>query len=121
MTVIKVPKPPQSAYDPGRPVSSLLKMQMEHLLEAEKRLPIHHHSGIYINAVKTEQEAAAYIRTVTDAIHNAHAEAEQARRAPKRKFGLEIAAVADERAERKSKSKARRNPGKKTDPRKSKG
>jgi hypothetical protein len=105
MTVIKVPKPPRSAYDPGRPVSSLLKVQMEHLLEAEKRLPVHHHSGIYVNAVKTEGEAAAYIRAVTDAIHNAHAEAEQARRARRRKFGLEIAAVADERAERKRKSK----------------
>jgi hypothetical protein len=109
MTAIKVPMPPRTAYDPARPVSSLLKMQMEHLLEAEKRLPIQHHSGIYINAVKTEREAATYIRAVTDAIHNAHAEVEQARRAPKRKAGLEIAAVADEGGERKHKKKIRRN------------
>jgi hypothetical protein len=112
MTAIKVPKPPRSAYDPDRPVSSLLKMQMEHLLEAEKRLPIQHHSGIYINAVKTEREAAAYIRAVTDAIHNAHAEAEQARLAAKRKIGLEIAAVANAGAERKRKSKIRMGGGK---------
>jgi len=113
MTVIKVPKPPKSAYDPGRPVSSLLKMQMEHLLVPEKRLPVRHHSGIYINAIKTEGEAAAYIRAVTEAIHDAHAEAERARRAPRRKQGIEIAAVADEKAERRLRSKGRKSSGKK--------
>jgi hypothetical protein len=105
MAVIKVPRPPQSAYDPNRPVSALLKMQMEHLHEAERRLPSRYRSEIYINAVKTEGEAANYIRAVTEAIHDAHADAERARRAPKRKYGLEIAAVADVRAEQKLRSK----------------
>jgi hypothetical protein len=101
MVLIHVPRPPKSAYDPNRPVSSLLKSQIEHLHEAERKLPARYHSEIYINAVKTEGEAARYIREVTEAIHQAHADAERARKAPKRKFGLEIAAVADERAEQR--------------------
>jgi hypothetical protein len=108
MTVIHVPRPPQNAFDPNRPISALLKMQIEHLHEAEKRLPLRHQSNIYINAIKTEGEAGSYIRAITEAIHDAHAEAERARRAPKRKQGIEIAAVADERAERKLKRKGRK-------------
>ncbi|MGA7766078.1 MAG: hypothetical protein WCA27_07605 [Candidatus Sulfotelmatobacter sp.] len=65
-------------------MSSLLKMQIEHLHEAEKRLPLRHHSGIYINAIKTEGEAAKYIHAVTEAIHEAHEDAEATRRRLKR-------------------------------------
>jgi len=102
MNVIKVPRPPQSAHDPDRPVSSLLKSQAEHLREAESKLPLRYRDKIetYVKAIKTEGEAARYIRDVTEAIHNAHHDAERARRAPKRPRGLEIAAVADQRAER---------------------
>jgi hypothetical protein len=121
MTVIKVPRPPQSAYDTSRPVSSLLKMQVEHLFEAEKRLPSRYRSEIYINAIKTEAEAANYIRAVTEAIHEAHADAERVRRSPKPKRGLEIAAVADERAERKRKSKGGKGGGDKISEQKTSG
>jgi hypothetical protein len=102
--LIQVPKPPKSAFDPNRPVSSLLVAQMEYLHEAEKRLPSRYHSQIYINAVKTEGEAAKYIRHVTEAIHEAHLEAAFARMrvVPKRKRAIiELAAVADEQAEHK--------------------
>ena len=103
MTLIHVPKPPKSAYNPDRPVSSLLKMQVEHLHQAAGRLPLRYRSDTYINAIKTEGEAASYIRDVTVAIHLAHEDAEAARfrPVPKRKRGLEIAALADERAGRK--------------------
>jgi hypothetical protein len=103
MTLIHVPRPPQSAFDPKRPVSALLKAQMEYLYQAEKRLPSRYHSEIYVNAIRTEGEAAKYIRTVTDAIRNAHGEAAvgRTRVAPKRKRVIEIAAVADESTERK--------------------
>ena len=102
--LIQVPKPPKSASDPNRPVSSLLVAQMEYLHEAEKRLPSRYHSQIYINAVKTEGEAAKYIRHVTEAIHEAHLEAAFARMrvVPKRKRAIiELAAVADQQAEHK--------------------
>jgi hypothetical protein len=95
MVLIHVPKPPKQARDLNRPVSSLLKMQIEHLLEAERRLPVKHHSGIYVNAIKTEGEAAEYIRRVTEAIHRAHREAERARHVLRgRKRPIEIAAAA---------------------------
>jgi len=101
MTLIHVPRPPKSAYNPDRPITSLLKSQVEHLYEAEKKLPLRYHTEIYVNAIKTEGEAARYVREVTEAIHAAHEDAERGRLAPKRKRGLEIAAVADEHAGRK--------------------
>jgi|SRR4051794_21228658 hypothetical protein len=106
MALIRVPKPPKSAYDPDRPMSSLLKSQIEHLREAEGKLPLRYRSEWYIKAIRTEGEAARYIRDVTEAIHDAHADAERARRAPKRKRVIEIAAVADERYERESARRA---------------
>jgi hypothetical protein len=111
MTLIHVPRPPKSAFDPNRPVSALLKAQIEYLHDAERRLPSRYRSEIYINAIKTEGEAARYIREVTEAIHDAHAEAMAARvKVPsKRKRVIEIAAVADERAERKRASQVKRN------------
>jgi hypothetical protein len=110
MTLIHVPKPPKSAYDPARPASSLLKSQAEHLREAESKLPLRYRSEIYVKAIRTEEEAARYIRDVTQAIHEAHEDAERARRAPKRKRVLEIAAAADERRKPK---RARRKPASK--------
>ena len=69
MTVIKVPRPPKSAFNKNRPVSALLKNQILHLHEVEKKFPPAHHSGTYINAIKTEGEAAAYIQKVTARLH----------------------------------------------------
>ncbi len=111
MAVVHWGKSKKTAWDPGRRMSSLLEWQVEHLHEAEKRLPRHHHSDIYVNAIQTEGEAAEYIRAVTEAIHAAHAEAEvlrtgRGRRKPTR--GLEIAAMTDEHAERKQKTRARK-------------
>lgn len=107
MVLIHVPKPPKSAYDPDRPISSLLKSQVDHLREAESKLPLKYRSDVYAKAVRTEGEAARYIRDVTEAIHLAHEDAERARHAPKRKRVIEIAAVADERAERRQAAKRR--------------
>ena len=72
MTVIRVPKPPQSALNKDRPISSLLKNQIKHLQEAEFRLPARAQTNTYINAIKTEGEAADYIRQVTANLHAEH-------------------------------------------------
>ena len=116
MTLIHVPRPPKNAFDPNRPVSALLKAQIEYLHDAERRLPLRYRSEIYINAIKTEGEAAKYIREVTESIHDAHAEAMAARVIvpSKRKRVIEIAAVADERAERKRASQLKKSSSKKT-------
>ncbi len=98
MVLISVPKPPKSAYNPDRPVTSLLKSHVEHMREAESKLPLKYRSDFYAKAVRTEGEAAEYIRDVTEAIHEAHAEAEKRRGTRKSKRRLEIAAAADEGA-----------------------
>jgi hypothetical protein len=125
MPPISVPRPPKSAFDPNRPVSALLKAQIEYLHVAERRLPLRYHSEIYINAIKSEGEAAEYIRAVTEAIHQAHADAAVRRAQPAKGRGvIEIAAVADERPERrrasKSKSKAKNHAKKRGAPTKAK-
>ena len=108
MTLIHVPRPPKSAKDPGRPVSSLLIAQIVHLQHAERRLPLKYRTQIYVHAIRTEGEAARYIREVTEAIHRAHddAAAQRAKRAPKRKGGLQIAAAAARRKPRTKKKKS---------------
>jgi len=109
MALIHVPRP-KDAYNPDRPMGSLLRAQIEHLREAESKLPLRYRLEIetYVKAVRTEGEAARYIRAVTDAIHQAHEEAQSARvpkkRAREGKRVIEIAAVADERAEREQKN-----------------
>jgi hypothetical protein len=108
MTLIHVPRP-KNAMNPNRPVSALLKTQIEHLHEAERRLPLRYRSEIYVNAIKTEGEAAAYISAVTDAIRKAHADAERARRAPKRKRVLEIAAAAEKPARKRAPTSAKKS------------
>ena len=75
MAIIQVPKPPKSAWNPDRPLPTLVKSQVEQLYDAEKRLPHKYKSQIYINAIQTEGEAAEYIRKVTAAIHKAHEDA----------------------------------------------
>jgi hypothetical protein len=107
MALITVPKPPKSAYNPDRPATSLLKSHVEHMREAESKLPLRYRSEFYAKAVRTEGEAAEYIRDVTEAIHEAHADAEKRRSTRKRKRKFEIAAAADERPKNSSGARKR--------------
>jgi beta-phosphoglucomutase-like phosphatase (HAD superfamily) len=116
MTVIRVPVPAKNSFNLDRPVSGLLKAQILHLQGAEKRLPLDLRSNVYINAIKTEGEAAEYIRQVTEAVHEAHAQAAQRRAKHRREArpSIEIAAAADEPPVHKTKKKvARRKPAQK--------
>jgi len=103
MEVIHVPRPSKKAMDPDRPANALLLAQVSHLQHAERRLPLRYRSDIYTHAIRTEGEAAEYIREVTEAIHKAHADAEKRR--AKRERGLEIAAAAERQKRKASKSK----------------
>jgi|SRR5690348_8984244 len=108
MKLIKVPKPPASAMNKDRPISSLLKTQLLHVQKAEFRLPARAQTNIYINAIKTEGEAAEYIRQVTTNLHKEHATpaVKPRRRRGKTKTAVfEIAAAA---TKRRTKSKAAR-------------
>ncbi len=90
--------------DKNRPANALILAQVSHLQHAERQLPLRYRSDIYTHAIRSEGEAAAYIREVTEAIHQAHAAAAKRRAKPARKRGLEIAAAA-EPPSRKSNSK----------------
>jgi hypothetical protein len=79
MAIIAVPKPSKKSMNPGRDVNCLLRTQVEHLQHAERRLPLRYRSSIYTHAIRTEGEAAQYIREVTEAIHKAHADAAKER------------------------------------------
>jgi len=112
MTLIHVPRPRQSALDPDRPINALLKAQIEQLHEAETALPLHLRTTIFVKAIKTEGEAANYIRAVTEAIHKAHADVKAQRgqrTGAKGKRVIEIAAIAAEEAERTRTNRARTN------------
>lgn len=94
LAIIAVPRPSKKAMNPHRPASALLLAQVQHLQHAERRLPLRYRSKIYTHAIKTEGEAAEYIREVTEAIHLAHADAERRRtmgaRGQKRGAGAKI-------------------------------
>jgi hypothetical protein len=98
MNVVRIPRPRPSAMNPDRPVNALLLAQVEHLQHAERRLPLRYRTEVYTHAIKTEGEAAAYIRQVTEAIHAAHTDAEAQRTKPK----------SSSKARTKSSSKKRR-------------
>jgi len=80
MPVIPVPKPNKKAMNPDRPANALLLSQVSHLQHAERRLPLKYRTKIYTHAIQTEGEAARYVREVTEAIHQAHADAARDRR-----------------------------------------
>jgi hypothetical protein len=114
MATIHVPRPPRSSRDPKRPASSLLLTQVEHMHTAEKRLPQRYQSGIYVNAIRTEGEAAEYIGAVTGAILQAHEDAgkRKTRSVPKPGRRLQIAAAADEKRSSTKKSRGAHNKSK---------
>jgi hypothetical protein len=97
MAVIQIPKPPPNAFNKHRPISALLKNQIVHLQEAEFRLPARQQTNIYINRIRTEGEAAEYIRQVTARLHPESATG----------FGLGIAAMGETAVTRKKKRKTK--------------
>lgn len=69
-TSIRVPKPPASAMNKDRPISSLIRAQLEHIRHAESaRLPKEKRVDTDIEKIGTEAEAAAYIGAVTRVLH----------------------------------------------------
>jgi hypothetical protein len=69
--IIRVPKPGRGAYNPKRPLGSnaLVAAQVQHFVHADSKLPSELRTGVDPASIKTEGEAADYIRKVTEAIH----------------------------------------------------
>jgi len=67
---IRVPLPPASAFNRDRPITSLIQAQLKHIQHAESgRLPKHKRSGIKLDEIYTEAQAAAYMAAVTRVLH----------------------------------------------------
>jgi hypothetical protein len=70
VTVIQVPRPPASAMNRNRPISELIKAQLQHIRHAESgRLPKQKRIGVKLQDIHTEAEAASYIAAVTKLLH----------------------------------------------------
>ena len=72
MRMIDVPAVEKEAYNPDRPISGLIQMQLIHLSTAEQLLPANvRRTGINIATLHTEGQAAEYIKKVTALLHRA--------------------------------------------------
>lgn len=66
---IKVPRAAAGSFHKHRPISDLLKKQIEHFREVEMRLRPETRTGIDVNSIKTEEEAGLYLRKITAILH----------------------------------------------------
>jgi hypothetical protein len=69
MRIIDVPEVEKEAYNPGRPISGLIQMQLIHLSTAEQTLPPKQRTGINISTLHSEGQAAEYIQKITAMLH----------------------------------------------------
>jgi hypothetical protein len=70
VTFVRIPKPPRSAMNKKRPISDLIKAQLRHIQHAESaRLPKEERSGVKIQDIRTEAQAASYIAAITKLLH----------------------------------------------------
>ena len=85
MRIIDVPQVEKEAYNPDRPISGLIQMQLIHLSTAEQTLPPKQRTGINIATLHTEGQAAEYIQKVTTMLHRAGKAKKQAAKKTTRK------------------------------------
>jgi hypothetical protein len=76
--LIRVPKPNRSkSYQPHRPIERnvLLLNQIKHFKELEEGLAPKHKTGIAHEEIRTEGQAAEYIKRMTLKMHELHRKA----------------------------------------------
>jgi hypothetical protein len=66
METIHVPGPPKQAFNKNRPISDLIRAQVNHLKHVEASLSAEQRSGIPQHAITTEADAAQYIASMTN-------------------------------------------------------
>src|SRR5215471_2887537 len=66
---VKVPRPAPGSFHKHRPISDLLKTQIEHFHEVEMTWPEEKRTGTDCHSIKTEHEAAAYLKKMTAILH----------------------------------------------------
>lgn len=65
MKEIAVPGPPKTAFNKRRPMSDLIKKQVEHFKHLEDKLPPEVRATLPQHAIVTEEDAARYIGPMT--------------------------------------------------------
>lgn len=65
MNVIHVPAPPKGAFHKFRPMSDLIKAQVNHFKHLEEKLTPEQRQGIPQHRITTENDAALYIASMT--------------------------------------------------------
>lgn len=65
MEPIVVPAPPRQAFNKHRPISDLIRNQVEHFKHVEQKLPDDVRQKLPSHAITTEDEAASYIHAMT--------------------------------------------------------
>ena len=65
MEPIHVPRPPAEAFNKNRPVSDLIRAQVNHFKHVERKLSAEQRRAIPQQGVTTEAEAAQYIAAMT--------------------------------------------------------
>lgn len=63
---IRVPRLPKESFNKHRPVSDLIRKQIEHFRHVESKLTAAQRAGLPQGHVRTEQEAAQYIAAITE-------------------------------------------------------
>ena len=65
MEPIVVPAPPRQAFNKHRPISDLIRNQVEHFKHVEQNLPDDVRQKLPSDTITTEDEAARYIHAMT--------------------------------------------------------
>lgn len=81
--IIRVGAPPKSAFNQDRPISDLIRSQIEHLKHVEERLTPEERSTIPTGEIRTEAEAARYIAAMTAVLQSGARIEQTAEVAPK--------------------------------------
>jgi hypothetical protein len=120
MEPIRVPRPPKEAFNQHRPVSDLIAKQVEHFRHVEAKLSDAQRASLPQGHIRTEHEAAQYIRAVTQLLLSKPTPAAQPQVAPvvmpvraaEPGRGIAIAAAEEKQASAGARKKAAHRPRK---------
>jgi hypothetical protein len=107
--VMKVPKPPKSAYNHGRFISSLIEHQIKHFHEVEKSLLKPGQKLTDISKIKTELQASEYLKKMTALLHPQGADKPRKAAQPKKTRNGAKAAKSKSKGKAKSKQGKRKS------------
>ncbi len=69
--IVRIPKPSKDSFNPNRPLAgnTLLLNQLKHIHKRELEFPPEQRTGVDFASIKTEGQAADYIRRLASVLH----------------------------------------------------